>query len=72
VLGRLAPEEQVRFDKAVPAAADAVLTILRQGLAAAMNKYNPFNAEPPVSDAAGQAEADCKLEKQRISYVEEV
>lgn len=41
VLSGFSQEERPVIDQAIPAAADAVETILRDGLEAAMNRYNP-------------------------------
>lgn len=45
VLGKFSSEDRVKVEKAFVAAADAVKTIIIEGDAEAMNKYNSFKAE---------------------------
>ncbi len=40
VLGRFPPEEQARIDRVLPVAVEALLCLVQDGTAAAMNRYN--------------------------------
>ena len=56
VLGRLAPGEEAAVRQAMAVAADAVLCLVAQGVDAAMNRYNGWNAagaEPSVTNERG-------------------
>ncbi|MGN0868406.1 MAG: aminoacyl-tRNA hydrolase [Akkermansia sp.] len=54
VLGKLSPEERPAFESALNRAADAALCALREGFAAAANRYNTKKT-PPFPPAAPQA-----------------
>ncbi len=61
VLARFTPDERPAIDAAVDRAADAAVTVARDGLAAAMNRYNVRDRapgagpQPPVAAAPGPA-----------------
>lgn len=66
VLGKFSKEEEVLYVKGLDLARDAVKTILTQGVAEAMNKYNssgkPEKTPRPVTGAAPNTEPDSKAE----------
>ncbi len=52
VLGRLPADEQERVDRVLPVAVEALLCLVRDGTAAAMNRYNGYLLEDERTTAA--------------------
>ncbi len=51
VLGRFSADEQAALPELLDRAADACITVVTQGIAAAMNRYNPAPAAPGAAEA---------------------